>query len=325
MSAPDHTHQTIDLTADDDTSLPPSSSLRSSVEPSLSPVSPTQQQEARAPTFGSREVEIIHVSDSEDDDVPLYPPPLQHQPARLPPIRVSSSPDVQFVSERQAQADPGDRPASRHGAAAQAPHHPHGDRSSLGEMLRRGTQFMFQNFNNAALNIMPNRPNTIQAVNANTGLVAGPRDDFAGLRFDYQQPAFPMDDRESETPQVTSEPYKPPPRAKDGFTRNVEEDEILICPACNEELASGDGEVKQQVWIIKQCGHVSLKKPLAANQANRRQVYCGECATKRPVKGNKRDARNARNRDKTNAFRACAIAGCEKPVLSKGSMFQIYL
>ena len=255
MSALDHTHQTIDLTADDDASLPPSPVLRDSVDPSLSP--PPQQQDARAPPFGSREVEIIDVSDTEEDDVALYPPPLGYQTVRLPPIRISSSPDVQFVSERHAQADPADRPASRHGPAVQAPHHPHGDRSGLGEMLRRGTQFMFQNINNAALNIIPNRPAAIQAVNANTGLAAGPRDDFTELRFDYQQPAFQMDNRESETPQVTSEPYKPPPKAKEGFTRNVEEEEVLICPACNEELASGEGEVKQQVWIIKQCGHVS--------------------------------------------------------------------
>ena len=260
MSAQNHTHQTIDLTADDDPSSPPSPLLRDTVDPSLSP--PPQQQDARVPPFGSREVEIIDVSDSEEDDVPLYPPPLQHQPARLPPIRISSSPDVQFVSERQAQAEPGDLPAPRHGPAVQAAHHLHSDRSSLGDMLRRGTQFMFQNFNNAALNIIPNRPTAAQAINANTGLAAGPRDDFAELHFDYQQPAFPMDNRESETPQVTSEPYKPPPSAKQGFTRNVEEDEILVCPECGDELASGEGEVKQQVWIIKQCGHVSWEPPL---------------------------------------------------------------
>ncbi len=323
MTAPDPAYHTIDLTADDDPPFQPSPLLRSSVDPSLSPT--PLQQEARAPPFRGREVEIIDVSDSEADDIPLHPRPLEQQSTRNSPVRISSSPDVQFVSERPAQTDPGGRLASRHGPAVQPAHHPHGDRSSLGDMLRRGTQFMFQNLNNAALTIMPNRLETQQAVNTNADLATGPQDIFADLRFDYQQPAFAMDNRESETPQITSEPYKPPPKAKDGFTRDVDEDEVLVCPACNEELASGEGEVKQQVWIIKQCGHVSTTRSHQLGRANPGQVYCGDCATRRPVKGNKRDARNARDPAKTTSFRACIIAGCEKPVLSKGSMFQIYL
>lgn len=51
--------------------------------------------------------------------------------------------------------------------------------------------------------------------------------------------------------------YEPPEPAADGFTRSPEEDEEVVCPNCGDELAMGDTEDKQQVWVIKKCGHVS--------------------------------------------------------------------
>lgn len=81
------------------------------------------------------------------------------------------------------------------------------------------------------------------------------------IQMDYQQPAFTlgpiaMFDRSSETPQVVDEPYKAPPPPRDGFIRTFSEDEIVLCPRCGDELAVGKGDMKQQVWVVKTCGHV---------------------------------------------------------------------
>lgn len=51
--------------------------------------------------------------------------------------------------------------------------------------------------------------------------------------------------------------YEPPAPAVEGFTRNPEEEEVVVCPNCGDELAMGDTEIKQQVWVVKPCGHVS--------------------------------------------------------------------
>ena len=52
--------------------------------------------------------------------------------------------------------------------------------------------------------------------------------------------------------------YEAPPPAPEGFTRSPEEDDVLVCPNCDSELCKGDDDVKKQVWIAKQCGHVSF-------------------------------------------------------------------
>ena len=51
--------------------------------------------------------------------------------------------------------------------------------------------------------------------------------------------------------------YSPPPPAEKGFTRGPEEDEVVVCPNCGDELAMGDSDIKQEVWVVKTCGHVS--------------------------------------------------------------------
>ena len=57
--------------------------------------------------------------------------------------------------------------------------------------------------------------------------------------------------------------YTPPLPADKGFTRSPEEDEVVVCPNCGDELAMGDSEVKQEVWVIKACGHVSVQTQYA--------------------------------------------------------------
>lgn len=53
--------------------------------------------------------------------------------------------------------------------------------------------------------------------------------------------------------------YEPPEPAAEGFTRSPGEDEVVVCPNCGDELAVGDSEKKQSIWVIKKCGHVSSK------------------------------------------------------------------
>jgi len=50
--------------------------------------------------------------------------------------------------------------------------------------------------------------------------------------------------------------YNAPDKAPDGFTRSPQEDGVLICPNCGDELCVGDSDQKRQVWIVKSCGHV---------------------------------------------------------------------
>lgn len=55
-----------------------------------------------------------------------------------------------------------------------------------------------------------------------------------------------------------SPPYKAPSAPPEGFTRKLEEDSIVVCPNCNEELGRRDyDDLKKQVWVVKACGHVS--------------------------------------------------------------------
>ncbi|CEL03495.1 hypothetical protein ASPCAL04649 [Aspergillus calidoustus] len=96
--------------------------------------------------------------------------------------------------------------------------------------------------------------------------------------------------------------YKAPSPAPEGFTRSVQEDDIAICPNCDEELGTGD-DIKQQIWVAKQCGH----------------VYCGECATNRSLTKAKKTT------SKTKPFAKCQVEDCGKPISAPKSMFQVYL
>ncbi|TKA63673.1 hypothetical protein B0A49_09059 [Cryomyces minteri] len=50
--------------------------------------------------------------------------------------------------------------------------------------------------------------------------------------------------------------YSPPPPAPEGFTRSPQEDDVLVCPNCGDELCTGESDIKRQAWLLKGCGHV---------------------------------------------------------------------
>ncbi|PYH40198.1 putative RING finger domain protein [Aspergillus saccharolyticus JOP 1030-1] len=95
--------------------------------------------------------------------------------------------------------------------------------------------------------------------------------------------------------------YKPPSPPPAGFTRTLEEDDVVVCPNCDGELGVGD-EIRQQIWVAKHCGH----------------VYCGHCAHHRSKTKSKKSSTS-------KPFSTCQVSGCGKPVSAPKAMLQIYL
>lgn len=83
-------------------------------------------------------------------------------------------------------------------------------------------------------------------------------DTFPPPRLNYEAQGFELigTTRSSSPPRATS-PYKAPKASAPGYTRKIEEDDIVVCPHCGDELGMGDNDLKQQIWVVKQCGHVS--------------------------------------------------------------------
>jgi hypothetical protein len=136
------------------------------------------------------------------------------------------------------------------------------------EIIRRSTQYVFGNIGNMPnpWQVAPDHREQMRQINERArqrqDLHNENLEDFV-INLDYRQPAFAlggldMYERTSETPQVVQEPYKAPTPAKEGFIRTFTEDSVVLCPMCGDELATGGNEVKQQVWVVKACGHVSV-------------------------------------------------------------------
>lgn len=89
--------------------------------------------------------------------------------------------------------------------------------------------------------------------------------------LDYQAQAFV---RQRQPPKP---PHQAPPPARPGFTRSPTEDDVVVCPACGNELiaikAGDDGppikkphgkspnkkeREEHHFWVVKECGHVSI-------------------------------------------------------------------
>jgi hypothetical protein len=152
-------------------------------------------------------------------------------------------------------------------------------------------------------------------------------DDFQRPRLNYEAQGFELiGAAPSSPPPPQSSPYKAPRAPAPGFTRKVEEDDIVVCPHCGDELGTGSDDVKQQIWVVKQCGHVSSRRPLFVWHGSNRvgvQVYCGDCAMNRHVGKSKKMA--AQVEGKPEPFKTCVVADCKKPVTSKAAFFQVYL
>ncbi|KAK5380664.1 hypothetical protein LTR20_006892 [Exophiala xenobiotica] len=313
---------TIDLTGEDSdattvTDASPRPSARRHVQPQSS-----ENRQPRAPPFTRRQDhhdhEVIDLSENSDLQIEEYEVDSDTESERFAPHSLGSSPEVQFLHERPAH------PGNRRPEPLRPPHHrltpPLPDRGGpfgyLPDLFRRGTQFMFGNMQNAYDDIFAAerfdgaRPGEV-GVRRNEVAPANEPGPELLIHMDYRRPAFALGgleifDRSSETPQVIQEPYKAPPAPKDGFIRSFAEDDIVLCPRCGDELATGKDDTKSQVWVVKQCGH----------------VYCGECAANRPpIKG----ARRKTNVKPPSLFKECVVDDCNSKLTGKLAMFPVYL
>jgi hypothetical protein len=183
-------------------------------------------------------------------------------------------------------------------------------------------------------------------LNHNRGPMAALRDmedmlhGYEDVEFDYGQARMGFGgelfvnegghtDRGSTPPEVVDpEPYKEPTTADKGYSRNLKEDDMAVCPCCGTELALGGDDPEQQIWVAKQCGHVStVCKDLQTGLLTMLQVYCGECAGTRhlPKDWNKRHQRLAKQRKAVHALKQCLAEGCKSRLATKNAMIQIYL
>lgn len=144
--------------------------------------------------------------------------------------------------------------------------------------------------------------------------------------MDYTTIGFGLAIEQEPPPRPPTPKYSPPPDPGPGFTRSPEEDDVLMCPNCKDELGLGRTDEKKQVWIVKACGHVSailiaIYQP--RNLSDIQQVYCGECMINRRTK--------RKGKDKVGdapvlppPFNVCQAPDCAKP-LHKNHIMQIFL
>ena len=132
------------------------------------------------------------------------------------------------------------------------------------------------------------------------------------MNLDYENAAFQIGDPDrleiieppiwpamnagrGDTPiELVKEPYLRPRARAQGFTMNFAEHDVLECPNCHEELSVGsEGSTKEQVWMIKTCGHVSTPSSASSNKADNlsRSIAANVPSTVRCQPGRRRKER----------------------------------
>ncbi|KAL1589942.1 hypothetical protein WHR41_01122 [Cladosporium halotolerans] len=129
----------------------------------------------------------------------------------------------------------------------------------------------------------------------------------AAVRMDYNIVGFDLGFGIAPNRPPTPK-YEPPPPAEKGFTRTPAEDEEVVCPNCGDELAVGKDEVKQQVYVVKSCGH----------------AYCGECATRERASASKKGKGKALDPSIPPPLKKCVVVGCGKSAL-KNHMVHVFM
>jgi hypothetical protein len=90
------------------------------------------------------------------------------------------------------------------------------------------------------------------------------------IHLDYMAHPF----NPAPAPGLHKPPHEAPPKAREGFTRDTNDDDVVICPSCDEELAfdpdvedengpplkkarTKKDKAEHHFWGVKECGHVS--------------------------------------------------------------------
>lgn len=191
-------------------------------------------------------------------------PPFREPP---PPRRNDSDgDDVQFVREQPLSEQ--ERLARQHAAqhaeldrviAVLGPlRHNHHQFTHLREEIDRANAHIQRASENMRRGGPVPPPRLRRAGHIRMGVAAGGGGMFVMPNLNFEGVGFDMGYGGAPRPEPPPPTYEAPPPAPDGFTRNPEENDVLVCPNCDGELCKGDDDVKKQVWIAKQCGHVSL-------------------------------------------------------------------
>lgn len=184
-----------------------------------------------------------------------------------------SSPEVQFIRARPRSHSTSSRPHGPRDHSARVVTQPQNHSSPSPERLRRRRLPMpvrdplsitgnpsYEPFDEAAFERFLVGPNyqrhgdelvQIDGWPLGLGGFGAPDFNFGLQGFNLEHPSRPV----HPPPRLPT--YDAPPPARAGFTRDLKEDDVLICPNCDDELGVGHNDMKRQVWIIKSCGHVS--------------------------------------------------------------------
>ncbi|KAL8785524.1 MAG: hypothetical protein Q9213_003350 [Squamulea squamosa] len=221
----------------------------------------------------------------------------------------SQSPDLELLevrsirSQNTSDAEPRRRTHARPQSALRPPGPSHADNTpfTIGGWggLRQHAQGHHSNHETAR--------HLHQLFHSNHPLMHQNRGTILPGDLDFVSQGFHMGDVSTRQPQPALPTYDAPDPARQGFTRSPKEDDVLLCPNCEDELGTGKDDSKRQVWVVKACGH----------------VYCGECTKNRSPAKRGRGARVAL----TKPFTKCVVEGCtnKKVIIGPRSLFQIYL
>lgn len=94
-------------------------------------------------------------------------------------------------------------------------------------------------------------------------LAIQPLMDYGHAAFDLGVAAeFELAQIEQQNPARASPAREALPTARPGFTRSAAEEDLCVCPNCEDELCTGEDEIKRQIFVVKACGHVGVLKLL---------------------------------------------------------------
>lgn len=237
----------------------------------------------------ARTPEVIDLEDSEDDnddDVILQ--------------EVVQRPEVEFVSAQPRRNRP--QESRIPSAAGQArPHSSSWFRGGLASLADFMPPSHLHHFTQTILNSNSGNRNDRQSLfdflEDEDGLPAPPQTDWlrAGA-MDFTQVAFELGNPREVTRPATAPTYEAPGAPSDGFTRTVQEDDIVVCSNCDHELGAGDNPIQKQIWVVRKCGH----------------AYCGACVTAQ--------------KNKKRLVSKCVANGCGNPIKGgKSCMFMLYI
>lgn len=214
---------------------------------------------------------------------------LEEGASSTPDVR-ADSPDIEFVSSRTLPSTTQSRSQSagrHHGRRnAESDQHirppennhnrPTGGWLDLRDQVSRVQQSVRHHPRIHPLNALIHRDipgrtppgNQILDVDLDTIFVNTTQNMILPGELDFSTQGFLMGDVARPPPPAPT--YDAPSTPRKGFTRSPKEEDVLVCPNCEEELGIGGNEFKRQVWVIKSCGHVRHRvSPIHNPYANR--------------------------------------------------------